>query len=291
MAHKSKVKSASELPLEITERTEIDPESGTQVDVTCQRRGVLKRETKRFQNPFAALELLSSKTPRQELEQYCDFLRERLRDAGLPTDETKNWIQGPSGEWEIYDPSTACRTSRGRGLMSSWQSRLRELTEPLSKQRLAGELLFALTQLLRRDGIDAHLWYISRLMDVYSIFQIAVTTNDVAAAGMRARKARASGPRTRRDTAVAKRAVVWQEAQEYWLERPIFRNDGANTAAAIADDVNRKLRSKNLLSKDQRDLKPKTIADYIRGCIRDNGSDLAKSETGMANPETCEVFR
>ena len=96
------------------------------------------------------------------------------------------------------------------------------MTEPLSHERLAGDLLFDVTELLRRPGIDEHLWYILKVMLAYSTFRVAISTNEMATAGMRASRARAIGPRTRRDRAAATREIVWSTAQTYWSKRPLF---------------------------------------------------------------------
>jgi hypothetical protein len=231
----------NELPLETTEWTEKDEETGEDVQVTCLRRGVLKRETRCFASAYAGFTALADqKTTRRSLEDYCAFIRDQLSKAGLPSDATPSWFKGPSGEWEVYNPTVHKAQFRsGQAAWQLWTKRLEEMTEPLSRERLAGELLFDLTQLLRRPGVDEHLWHIVKVVLNYSTFRIAVATNKMATAGMRASKGRANGPRSRRDRAAAKRDIIWHAAQSYWCKRPIYRNDGSNTGLAIASAVNK----------------------------------------------------
>lgn len=277
MSDRRNVKSAKQIPLEESQRTEINPKTGKKRHVTSLRRGILKRETTSFDCVLEGFTEMARKTSRQELEEYADVLRAGLRKAGLPTDQEPGWIKRPGGEWERDKPNPdtdriAIGTSYQR-----WTKRVSSLTEPLSDEGLAAELLSNLTQLLSRKGIDDHLWHICRLMNSYSFFRIAVATNSLATAGMRANECRARGPHVRRNRAKAIRRVIWDLAQQHWAKFPLFKNDAANTAEVIAAEVNLALQSEGHAG-----LKPKTVADHIRSCIRDNSSSLAKPEANMA---------
>ena len=104
MSNRARSEVSKELPLETTAWTEKDEKTGEDVHVTSLRRGVLRREMRRFASAhtgFAAL--VAEKTTRQGLEDYCDFLRQQLAKAALPTDTTRSWIKRGTGDWEVYD--------------------------------------------------------------------------------------------------------------------------------------------------------------------------------------------
>lgn len=151
---------------------------------------------------------------------------------------------------------------------STWHSRLEALTEPLTKQRCVGDLLWALTELLKRPGIEPHLGHIVRCMTAFRTSGIAGAPNFFAAAGMAARKGRAVGPTAKQEQAAQRREAIRPLVCEFWQSSPLYRDDATNTAAALADRINQLLHQKGLLPRAKKRLSVKTINDYIRKLIR-----------------------
>ena len=273
-------------PLEKTEFTEADPESGAEVKVTRYRRGALASESRRYSS-FGQWARDLCVPSRVRLERMCEQLRCRLEEAGLPTDKTRDWIRKRDGDWE---PRLApINTSEPLFAYQLWTKRLEQLTEPLTDERAAGELLWDITQLLDRKGIDEHLWHIEQAMRSYASLRMLGPINSAAADGIAARKARAAGPASRRERAKTIREVIGKRTLQYWSIKPIFRNDASNTARAIASGVNLELRKSHLLPLSKKGLSAKTIADHIRALMRDKSSGLANTAAGLVNSETRQV--
>ena len=273
-------------PLEKTEFTEKDPKSGADVKVTRYRRGALASESRSYTS-YGQWAHDWCEPTRVRLERMCEQLRSRLEEAGLPTDETPDWVRKRGGDWE---PRSGPKdTSEPLHAYQLWTKRLEQLTEPLTIERAAGELLWDLTQLLDRKDIDDHLWHIEQLMRSYASVRMLGPINSAAADGMAARKARAAGPASRRERAQAVREVIGKHALYYWSVKRIFRNDASNTARSIASGVNVELRKSRLLSLSKKGLSAKTIADHIRALMRDKSSALANTAAEMVNSETGAV--
>jgi hypothetical protein len=255
-------------PLIEKTRTETDPTTGSQIRVTEFRRGLLASETLEFDDPYAFFQSLSAprKTPRESLEEFTNSIRDNLEKRDLPTDRQPFWICSEHGKWRPLEKEDS--PLRDKLARSRWTSRLKELTAPLSKERAAGELLETLAELLRIPDIDKHLRLIGRAMDRYGDYRIAGSVNALAHQGVMARKGRAQGPVAKRERAGAIRAVVLDCAESFWRAYPALRGDVSNTAASVAELVNEKLRSADLVSAVRRGLSAKTIGDHIRHGIR-----------------------
>jgi hypothetical protein len=264
--------SSSEPPLQREERIEVDAETQTKIRVVSRRRGVLGIETRHYDSVFAFFREEAKQSPRAALEQFCDHLRDILEESGLPSDRTPSWVQVSNGAWEPLSTSERNRADHRHALAAryqTWAKRLEEITDPLSKDRTAGDLLEALTHLIQRKGVDDHLWHISQVLIAHRRYCIAGRINTLAANGMAGQRARAAGPATRRERALEVRRVICERTSRYWVERPILKGDASNTAAAIADEVNIALRTKGLLPSKKLGLSPKTIGDHIRAGIAD----------------------
>ena len=273
-------------PLEKTEFTEADPESGAEVKVTRYRRGALAIESRRYSS-FGQWARDLCVPSRVRLERMCEQLRCRLEEAGLPTDKTPDWIRKRGGDWEAR--SAPIDTSEPLFAYQLWTKRLEQLTEPLTDERAAGELLWDVTQLLNRKGIDEHLWHVEQTMRSFASLRMLGPINSAAADGIAARKARAAGPASRRERAKAVRDVIGKRALHYWLVNPILRNEASNTARSIASGVNAELRKSRLLPLSKKGLSAKTIADHIRALMRDKSSGLANTAAGLVNSVTRQV--
>ena len=134
----------------------------------------------------------------------------------------------------------------------------------MSVEQTTGELLYQVSQLLARDGIDPHLQRIFALMKAYSDYRLAGKINTLVDQAITGEEARSLGPPARRQRACAVRQVIAEAAEAYWLDYPKLRNYASNTAACLADEVNQRLRSQRLLPANKTGLSTKTIADHIR---------------------------
>src|SRR6185312_4956812 len=86
-----------EPPLLTEQFQEIDPVTQENVSVVRHTRGVLTTEKR----TYAAVhpDFFNCKTVRQHLEEYCDYIRDRLETRGLPTDRTPRWMKVGDGDW------------------------------------------------------------------------------------------------------------------------------------------------------------------------------------------------
>jgi hypothetical protein len=248
-------------PLMRTEDVEIDPETGVGIPITDVRRGILATRTRHYD--VSNIVALKFADPRKELEVLADYCRDVLEQAGCPSDRQPRWVRPHDGEWRAAEENEP--PAQPGFAYALWTSRVETLTKPLAPERLAGDLLWSLIQLLRREGIDGHIWHISQVVEKYFNFRVGDHVNALAYAGIQADKGRPAGPETRHSNALEERKFIWEEAQRFWTTKRIYRNHAKKTAAEIAEVVNRELMSRGLLSKP---LATKTIGDHIRACIR-----------------------
>jgi hypothetical protein len=253
-------------PLTCEEHFETDPDTGERIQVKRYRRGVMVRETTKS-DFLTWAKRLSEESPRQILEMQCEFLRDKLEAAGLPTDRHPAWVKVDDGDWYEETDTTIKPTWKTKCRWARWQKRLEELTEPLSVERTMGELLCQTIQLLGRPGIDKDLWHAMQYAQKLSSFQIS-RVNYVAHLGMAGRQARAAGPQARRVRAAQVAEIIRTCASACWRRNSSLRHVANLTAEQIKDEVNSQLRSLSLLSRGKNGLSVKTIADYIRKEIR-----------------------
>jgi hypothetical protein len=260
---KTSPKHAQRLPLVRTEWTETDPETGTEVCVEKIQRGVLCTEIRHY-DAMTAFKMMAGSSARESLERYCEDIRDSLEKCGLPSDRIPKWIKIGDGEWE---PLTDKHDPRNLGMRFScthWTKRCEDLTEPLTIERAGAKALHSITQMLKLDGIDKHLWHIVQAMKHYTDCKLAGSINRLAHQGVVAHKARAHGPKARRARADAVQAVIAAEAKSYWESHPLLRGNASNTALCILNSVNQRLRAENLLPRSWDGLSVKRIGDYIR---------------------------
>lgn len=257
----------SEPPLETAERVEVD-DTGKKIRITTLRRGILGTKSKTYESILTWANERSGFSPKENVEKLCEALRDQLELWGLPSDRQPSWIKIGDGEWQLGSFDDAINSEVRPIAGATWYSRLNALTEPLSKQRCTGELLFALTDLLAQPGIEPLLFKICLCMDAYSTLRIAGATNFFAAAGMAAQKGRAIGPATKRKQAEQRKEIISSIANKFWSTSPIHRFDATNTAAAIVEEVNEALALAKLLPSTKKGLSVKTISDGIRASVR-----------------------
>jgi len=255
---------AKPLELQIETRTETHPTTGEIVEVTEFRRGLLITEQRTFQDPMTAFMELASQSPRKCLEEACDNIRNFLEARSLPSDRQPRWVQFNDEDWKQMTAKKFERAHPGQRIRHArWISRLRDLTEPVSPERYAGDLLWILTDLLGRPGIEEHLWHITRFAHLNARFEMS-SINHLAHLGAAGRNARASGPKARRSKAIRIAEIVAACTSELWTTRPELRGIASRTAEVIASDVNTRLQSEHLLARSKARLSAKTIGDYIR---------------------------
>jgi hypothetical protein len=247
-------------PLEIEDFKETDPATKRTVRNVRYRRGALSMERRLYE--MVERGVCSATQARELLELYREHLRDSLEKRGLPSDRTPAWLK-TKGNWEPFTGNN--RPSEFPVSVRFWTQRVRELTQPLTAERGAAALLDVLGELLATPELDKHLPIILQLAELYSDYRILRGYNKLAYQGLAACKARQQGPKARQRQSAQSREIVRQQAERYWVTRPIYRRQLTHTAEVIADDVNEELRSKGLLPHGKQKLSIKSIAAYI-GC-------------------------
>lgn len=248
-----------EPPLVEEEFEEIDPVTGGKVKVVRFRRGLLGEETRSYEMLHPGI--FDTKTDRENLEDFCNHLRDQLSAVKLPSDRIPKWINR-TGDWEPL--TDELRHLPAPYKYQHWTKRIEDLTEPLTIERSAGELLFAATSMMQHPEVDSLLWHILQFAKAYAQFRVLVRYNTLAHQALCARRARKRGPEVRRKIRAERTNIICQHADRYWAASPMFRKHASNTAAVIVNEVNQELKEKQLLPKGKERLSVKTISDHIR---------------------------
>ena len=231
-------------------------DGGHHLVVQRQRRGFLTDEVVRVEPPLAKP---LKPDPKVLLSELQKDLRAELDEKELPTDE---WPVTPIElDWG-YDP-------KEHGYIADedlWIGVLEDSTEPLTKHRIAGDLLHTLSRLSKRPGVDEHLHDFYRAMRLYALYRIAGELNSLALAGQVAREVRAKGPRRKNADTRELRAIITKLANILWAQRPHYRGHSGKTAAVIVDEVNRIRRTLHPGCKAKA---KKTIADHLSAMMRE----------------------
>jgi hypothetical protein len=246
-------KKKEEPPFQFSEtRYTHGPEQDRVLVIETQRRGFLKDEVVRIvpPQPFRP-------DSRLALTALCRVLRAELDKSDLPTDE---WPVMPIELDFGYVPEE-------HGFVADedlWIGAVEDSTEPLTKNRVAADLLHTLVRILKRPGSEEYLNDIHRVMKLYAQYSIAGELNSFAIAGQLARAARAKGPSSKSAETRRVRVIVVKFAQGFWAERPQYRGNYVKTAQVIADDVNKLRRT---LAPSCKPLAAKTIADHLSAAL------------------------
>jgi hypothetical protein len=180
----------------------------------------------------------------------CQELREILEKNDLPTDKTPLLPE----ELEVFEK----RLCDDEVL---WYHDVVHSTEELSEARLAGDLLIALNQLGKLQGIEDYILHFGTAMFRYGEFRVS-QINSLATAGAAAVAGRAAGPPAKSKKRESIRKIVWRRAEECWQLSPKYIGIVEGTASEIATLVNADLVIAGLASKKDRTIK--TIGDDIR---------------------------
>jgi hypothetical protein len=249
-------------PLTYHKTTETDLTTGAIVINHVTKRGIMSRTKLQTDMQTTVLRSAALGTPRERLERLCDVLRKILEDKGLPTNLNGFWIGKPDGSWEPLSNNRQ-KISIGHGFRN-WLPQIFSLTEEFSHERQAAKLLYQIVALLSEPGIDPYLMRVRALMYAYGDFVLAGDVNRLAHQAMVAKEARALGPRARQKRSQAVHQIVADEARKYWAGAALRKGDVITTAVSIAPQVNKRLKSENLLPVNKDGLSAKTIADYVR---------------------------
>jgi hypothetical protein len=250
---------AKDLPSKTENSIFVDPATGHAIPVTTHRRGILTKQIRHYAwNQMRARRRSSAKS---EFDALREEVRDELECLGLPSDRIHYWTRVGDEPWRPQTPADLSHTDRDS---ARWIAVVNGETEPLSKGRLAGELLWALNLLLDRPQTEEEL--LGKILTVMHAFLAYAVCGDIskfATSGIASAKARQAGPAAKRERAAKSRQIIFKRTEEYWLAHPSYRGDADNTAHQIRNGVNEQLRNANLLP-TRGALSRKTIADHIR---------------------------
>lgn len=249
-------------PLIRNEKLEIDPETGGQIETIRYQRGVRVLETRKY-DIISFMKAVSAETPRQRMQKMCEALRDSLEAKRLPTDHHPHWVKIDHGEWRENSEPIDKLVWNENCERSNWYSRLKALTEELSDERAAGDLLWSTLQMLKQPGIDPFLWHIQQYAQRVAGKQVA-EVNHFAHMGLSRGEALSAGSKARRANGIEVAEVVRECANACWSLRPGLRNVASATAELIKDEVNTVLQDRSLLPPGKKGLSIGTIARYIR---------------------------
>jgi hypothetical protein len=197
------------------------------------------------------------------LNDLSEELRRELDAEGLPTDKS------PVMPIELdygYDLNELGHIADE----DVWIDCVRGSTEPLTRHRIAGDLLDALRRLLPNLS-DYQLTDVFQAMDQYALYRQVGKINSLAVAGELAKQFRAKGPQAKRAASRRLRELILRIAEEHWEVRPNSRGHTVKTAEQIADKVNQ---ARAELNPGCKPLAAKTIGDQL---------SVALEEAGLSN--------
>jgi hypothetical protein len=239
------------IPLEIVREFSID--DGRPAIVTYRRRGFLMdvNVTPMGYDLHKPIFRLDGK---EILQRLAEGLRRDLDAKDLPTDKSLIPIELDFG----YNPEQD-------GVVAHediWFECAEESTEPLTKDRLAAELLHAINRLGRFD--EDELRDVFRAMRLYHLYSVGDEINDLAVSGQASRTARAKGPPIKNQRARAQRKSIMAIAESFWERHPEFKGRAEITAMRIFGAVNQ---ARNLECAGCKPLAERTIANHIRAAM------------------------
>jgi hypothetical protein len=237
------------------ERYTYGPDGSRILVIERQRRGFLKDEV--LQLEPKAKEPVKPNS-RLALTTLCQVLRAELDAAELPTDK---WPVMPIELDFGYDP-------QDHGIIADediWIGAAEDSTEPLTKHRIAADLLHIIQRLLKRAASDEDLLAdIHRAMKLFAHHTLVGEINELAISGERSRLSRAQGPRAKVAETRRLKRLILTIARKFWVDRPNYRGRTVKTAIAITDKVNRARRKS---TPNCRPLSPKTIGDHLSAAL------------------------
>jgi hypothetical protein len=185
-------------------------------------------------------------------------LRDYLDSVGLPTDK---WPVTPIELDFGYEPAE-------HGTVADddlWIGYVEESTEPLTKNRIAADLLHTTNRILANCTAD-QLRDVFRAMKLYHLYATVGELNALALAGEIAERGREKGPHAKKLRARNTRKLILEIANEFWSRHPKLLGQPFNTAKKISDVVNKK---RKVQDPSCAPLAAKTISDHLRVALRE----------------------
>jgi hypothetical protein len=192
------------------------------------------------------------------LVELSDQLRSQLDAAGLPTDK---WQVTPRELDFAYHPDE-------HGFVADddiWLQIVEESTEPLTRLRVAADLLQSLNRLFVQLTED-QLCEVYRAITLFHLHRVIEELHEPAISGAASKKNRGKGPNARKEKARALRRLILAMAEEFWNSHPRLIGQPVNTANKIVNAVNEAITSQKLSHKP---LAAKTIADHLSVALRE----------------------
>ncbi|WP_439365255.1 hypothetical protein ACNJYD_02675 [Bradyrhizobium sp. DASA03005] len=251
-------KEENAVPLEQVKELSYLEEDG-EVIVSYRSRGFLRDMDVRDTKPTLHKRIFRP-NGKEALAALADRLRAHLDAKDLPTDKTE--VIPIERDWG-YDPDEY-------GIVADedlWFGIAQDSTEPLTVDRLAAELLHAITRLHTKFN-DDELSDIFRAMYVYHLHSAAGELNELAIDGETSRKNRAKGWQARKETGSAQRKLILAIAQDFWERFPNLEGQVLNTARKIEVAVNQARTNQFPKCKP---LAAKTISDRLREALIEAG--------------------
>jgi hypothetical protein len=242
---------------------------------------LVARVTWRYGSPQANGRKSDSERAKEYLQKLQTGLRKELERKGFPTDLDPGFVMVGRTDWGLREDHVP---DHGADAVRSQRSGC-VMPEPLTKDRLCGQLLINLIFILRNKKLEPHLPRIVSFAQSVTNYRLAGRINTLVHEAILAHRARALGPAARHERAALIRDAIADQAQSYWACHPALRGDMSGTATAIAEKVNADLRESGLLPAKKSGLSVKTICDHLRRSVEDNSSDLANSGSSLASSE------
>ncbi len=187
----------------------------------------------------------------------CEELRGHLDSLGLETDK---WEVMPLERDWGYDP-------KEHGVVADedlWMEQVEESTEPLTKARIAAELLHTVLRLLRTCN-EEQLGDIFKAMSLYHLNSTAGELHALALAAEGAKKGRAHGPPAKANETLLLRERILSIAKDFWGRHPELQGRPTTTGNRIVKLVNKAIKTE---WPGRKVLAAKTITDHLRTALR-----------------------
>ncbi|WP_456782935.1 hypothetical protein [Bradyrhizobium sp. USDA 4516] len=209
----------------------------------------------------ALSELFFQPNGKEVLSALANRLRAHLIARHLPTDKTP---LAPIENAHAYTPEELAAAASE----DAWFEIARDSTEPLSEDRLAAELLHAITRLFAKFR-DDELSDIYRAMYLHHLHSSAGELNELAVEANISRGNRAKGWQAKKSKGELQRQSILSIAQEFWKQHPKLNGQSRNTAKKIEEAVNDERKKQGL---GREPLAVKSISDHLSAALKEAGA-------------------
>ncbi|WP_456683994.1 hypothetical protein [Bradyrhizobium sp. USDA 3262] len=209
----------------------------------------------------ALRELFFQPDGKEVLGALANRLRIHLAAKNLPTDKA---VLAPIEDSCGYTPEERAAAAGE----DAWYVIARDSTEPLSEDRLAVELLHAITRLFTKFS-DDELSDIYRAMYLFHLHSSAGELNELAVDGKISRGNRAKGSQAKKSKGELQRQSILSIAREFWKQHPKLNGQNHNTAKKIEKAVNGERKKQGL---GREPLAVKSISDHLSAALKEAGA-------------------